>query len=245
MEHSGPTSWLLKLPLLPHDPATIHVNAAVVVFLFILVVSVLANRLITGRLQHHIIPSAKPGIVSLVDFIIEALHGMFTGTLGESGEKYFPFLAAIFLFILFGNLIGLLPHSAAPTSSVNTTFALGAAAFFYYNIMGVKEHGVVGYLKHFLMGLGILGVPIALLEIISHAIRPVSLGTRLFVNMFVDHALASKFSEICAWLLPVPLLILGLVVSMIQAFVFATLTAVYVQMATEHEHAAEHEEHAH
>ena len=101
--------------------------------------------------------------------------------------------------------------------------------------MGIKSHGIVNYGKHFLMGLGLFGIPIAFFEMISHAIRPVTLGLRLAINLHIDHALASSFQEIFAWFLPVPLLLFGVLVCTIQAFLFAVLTSVYVQMATEHE----------
>ena len=241
-QHGGPTTWLLNFPLPLNDLAYVHINGALLVFLIILVGSLWANWLIKHRMEKYIIPSPKLTLVSFVDVMIEGLYGMITSTLGPQGMKYFGFIASIFLFVLFGNLLGLLPHSASPTANVNTTFALGGLAFLYYNFMGIREHGVVSYAKHFLMGLGLFGIPIAFLELISHAVRPISLSVRLFVNMFVDHALAANFGEVFAWLLPVPLLFLGIVVCVIQAFVFATLTSVYVQMATEHEH-ADHDEH--
>jgi len=236
MEHQGPTSWLLQIPFLPHEEALIHVNGALVVFGVILVGSIVANWLIRGRLETYLVPSGKFDFVGLVDVTIEGLYKMIESTLGHDVDKHFAYIASIFIFILLNNVLGLLPYAAAPTSSVNTTFALGVCTFFYYNVMGIKTHGLGGYLKHFLMGMGIFGLPIALLESISHFIRPVSLGIRLFVNMFVDHSVVLAFHGVFAWLLPVPLLLLGLLVSMIQAFVFATLTAVYVQMATEHDH---------
>lgn len=217
------------------DEKNIHINGAIVVFLFILALSLAANRLIKNKLEHHLVPSPRFSLVGFVDLLIEGLYGMITGVLGKTGDKYFPFIAAIFLFVLFSNLLGLLPHSAAPTANISTNLALGLAAFAYYNLMGVKEHGIVGYLKHFLMGMGLFGIPIALLELISHVIRPFSLSIRLYVNMFVDHTVVLSFQNLIAWLLPVPLLLFGIVVCLIQAFVFATLTSVYVQMATEHE----------
>lgn len=237
MEH---TSWLLQLPLLSHNPELIHVNGAILVMLFIVAFSVMAHFAIRRNIEAHVIPSSRFNLVTVVDVAIEGLRGMVTGTLGETGEKYFPFISALFIFILFCNLLGLIPFSSAPTSNVNTTFALGAAAFVYYNLMGVKEHGLGGYLKHFLMGLGPAGVIVAVFEMASQMIRPLSLGFRLFANMFVDHTLASAFTSLFAWVLPVPLLLFGVVVSTIQAFVFAVLTAVYVQMATEHEAGHEH-----
>lgn len=176
------------------------------------------------------------GFLSTVDVLVDSLYNMVEGTLGQDAKKHFPFIGSIFLFVFFSNLLGLLPYSAAPTSSLNTTLALALVSFVYYNVMGIKEHGLVNYLKHFLMGMGILGIPIAIIELVSHFIRPISLSVRLFVNMFVDHAVVASFQSVLAWLLPVPLMLLGVLVSVIQAFVFATLTAVYIQMATEHEH---------
>jgi len=239
MEHHGPESWLSHLPLFPEvlrDPKYVHVNGAILVFLFLTVVSVLAYLLIRNQIEEHIVPKPRFTLVTIVDVMIEGLYNMVVGTLGHHGEKYFSFIGSLFLFVFFSNLLGLLPLSAAPTANTSTTVALGLAAFVYYNMMGIKEHGFVGYLKHFLMGLGPAGVLVALLEMVSHVIRPVSLGLRLFVNMHVDHTVVLSFQNIFAWLLPVPLLLFGIVVCTIQAFVFATLTAVYVQMATEHDH---------
>jgi len=240
MQDHGPQSWLLSLPALPKDESLIHINGAVVVTLFITAVSLFAYRAIkkagANGTDALIVPSPKPSLLNIVDVFIEGLKGLVVGTIGHGGEKYFPFIATLFIFILFSNLLSLLPFGSAPTSNINTTLALGIATFVYYNIMGIREHGLVGYLKHFLMGLGPAGVLVALLEIVSHSIRPLSLGIRLFVNMFVDHTIMTSFASLCAWIVPVPLLLFGIVVSTIQAFVFATLTAVYVQMATEHEH---------
>lgn len=234
--HHGPASWLQSLPGLPTEQEFLHVNAAVFVFVAILIFAVIANRALAGKLEQNIIPKKKFGIVAFTDALVEALVGLCVGTLGPRGIQYLPFIGSIFLFVLVSNLLGLLPLASAPTSSVNTTFALGIATFVYYNYLGIREHGPIGYMKHFLMGLGLFGLPIALLELLSHAIRPMSLGVRLFVNMFVDHAVVSAFGSLVAWGLPVPLLLFGIVVCTIQAFVFATLTAVYVQMATEHDH---------
>jgi len=241
-EHGTTSTWLQKIPFLPVEEELVHVNGAIVVFGIISIIAVLANRAIKRRFEQQLVPDGKVSLINVMDAAIDGLRGMVVGTIGETGEKYFPFIATLFLFIFFSNFLGLLPFSAAPTAHVSTTFGLGIAAFLYYNIMGVKEHGIVGYLKHFLMGLGPAGILIALLEIMSQVVRPLSLGIRLYVNMFVDHTVVLSFQNLFAWLLPVPLLLFGVVVCTIQAFVFAVLTAVYVQMATEHEH---EESHAH
>ncbi len=240
MEHTGPSTWLQMLPLLPSDDHSLHINGAIVVFGIITVIAILANRAIKKQFDKQLVPDARFSLINTMDAAIDALRGMVVGTIGETGEKYFPFIATLFIFIFLSNFLGLLPFSSAPTANVNTTFALGIAAFVYYNIMGVREHGFIGYLKHFLMGLGPAGILVAILEMVSQLVRPLSLGIRLYVNMHVDHTVVMSFQNLFAWLLPVPLLLFGVVVCTIQAFVFAILTAVYVQMATEHEHEEHH-----
>lgn len=235
MEHHGPTSWLLQIPFLSHSQKFIHVNGAILVFLFISVCSLLAYALIKGQEESYIIPRKRFTLVTMVDILVEALFGMVSGTLGHSAKQYFPFIASLFIFIFFSNLMGLIPFASAPTSNPNTTFALGIATFVYYNAMGIRAHGLKKYLEHFLMGLGPFGVAVAVLEMISHFLRPFSLGLRLFLNLYMDHTIVHTFQSIAAYLVPVPLLLFGVVVCTIQAFVFATLTAVYIQLATEHD----------
>lgn len=236
MEHHGPVSWLLKIPFLPHDEKFIHVNGTVVVTLLITVVSVLGYLALKDKFEHYIIPSRKLTLVNFIDILMESLFKMVAGSLGHDTPKYFSFIATLFIFILLNNLLGILPFSSAPTSNPNTTFALGISVFVYYNWMGIRENGLKNYLEHFLMGLGPAGIFIALLELVSHLIRPFSLGLRLFLNLHMDHTIVHTFQSLVAWFVPVPLLLFGIVVCTIQAFVFATLTAVYIQLATEHDH---------
>lgn len=235
MEHHGPTSWLLRLPLLSHNPEFIHVNGAILVFLFILFLSLVANAAIRKNQEVLLIPSKRFSIPGFIDMLVEFLQGLVVSILGDHGMEHFSMIAAVFIFVLFSNLLGILPLSSSPSANLNTTLALGLSTFVYYNAMGIRAHGFVGYVKHFLMGLGIMGIPIALFEVLSHVLRPGTLALRLFLNLTIDHLLAGSFASLCAWLLPVPLLLFGIVVCTIQAFLFAVLTAVYVQMATEHD----------
>ena len=154
MEHHGPTSWLLKLPFLPHDYQYQHVNGAVLVFMVILVSSIIARRQLSRSIEAYVIPSKKATLVNIIDVLIESLYGMVTDVLGKSGAQYFPLIATMFIFVLLCNLLGLLPLASAPTSVTSTTFGLGLASFIYYNTMGIREHGILGYLKQFLAGLG-------------------------------------------------------------------------------------------
>jgi F-type H+-transporting ATPase subunit a len=225
---------------LSHDPNFIHVNAAVLVFLLTAVFSVFGYFAIKGKEENYVVPPPRFSLVHIIDIFVEALYKMTEGTLGAEAHKYFPFIGTLFIFIFFNNFLGLLPFSSAATSNPNTTFALGISAFIYYNYQGIKAHGIKKYAEHFLMGLGLFGIPIAILEIVSHMIRPLSLGLRLSLNMTMDHTIVHTFSNLVAWIVPVPLLLFGVVVCTIQAFVFSTLTAVYIQLATEHEHEEAH-----
>lgn len=237
MEHSGPTSWLLKLPFLPdllREQRHIHVTGGLVVLTIITVFSLLAYFLLRGREQEYLVPKKKMGIVTFFDMLVEGLYRFICTIIPHDAERHVPFIGAMFIFIFVSNLLGLLPMSSSPSASTNTTIALGVLSFLYYNYAGIRAHGLAGYGKHFLMGLGIFGLPIALLEMISHVIRPASLGIRLYANLFIDHMLVGAIQDMFAWILPVPLLLFGLFVCTLQAFIFATLSAVYIAMATEH-----------
>src|SRR5688572_27764393 len=114
MEH-GPTTWLLKLPLLPHDPKYVHVNGAILVFLAILVFSLIANAAIRSQGDKLIIPPRRFGIVAIADLLVEGLYGLVTSVLGHHGAVHFSVVAALFLFVWFSNLLGILPLSASPS----------------------------------------------------------------------------------------------------------------------------------
>jgi F-type H+-transporting ATPase subunit a len=247
MEHHGPPTWLTALPFLPHDHHYAHVNATVLLVLGFLVVGLIANAAIRKGMDNMIVPRPKFGLVTIVDLLVEGLYNMVKGILGPETDRHFAFIATLFVFVWFSNLFGLLPLSHTPSAEISTTIALGVCSFIYYNVQGIRAHGIVGYGKHFLMGLGFLGVPIAAFELLSHFLRPVTLALRLRLNMHIDHLLAGSFFDLFKWFLPVPLLLFGIVVCTIQAFLFAVLNSVYIQMATEHEEHGDHEHggHAH
>ncbi len=180
---------------------------------------------------------------------ITELYGSFImiqckAVLGEkSAPKYFPFVATIFILIFLSNAIGLIPGFLPPTESVNTTLALGFFSFLYFNIKGCKENGVINYLKHFAGPLWYMAILIFPIEIISTCIRPISLTLRLYGNMYGDHMVLGIFSELVPLGVPVIFMLLGLMVSFIQAYVFIMLSMVYVSLATAHHDHDEH--HAH
>jgi F-type H+-transporting ATPase subunit a len=173
-----------------------------------------------------------------------------------------PYFASFFFFILFSNLMGLLPGFASPTGNLNTTLGLALVSFVGYNVIGVREQGMA-YFKQFigpmtyLPGKGFLSklafVPVLLisviffliLELFSNGFRPVSLSLRLFGNMMGDHEVIGAFTGLTKLVIPVAFYVMGTLVSVIQAFVFMVLSMIYVALAVSHGHQEEHGHESH
>ena len=155
--------------------------------------------------------------------------------MGErNAARFFPLIGALWLFILIGNLIGLIPGFISPNDTLKTNVGLALMVFLLTHVYGVKEHGLA-YFKHFLgpsLPLAPLMLPI---ELISHLARPMSLAMRLMGNMLADHKVVFSFFALVPLLVPLPFMLLGLLVCLIQALVFCTLTMVYIGMAVEHD----------
>ena len=137
----------------------------------------------------------------------------------------------------------------APTGSFNVTLALGLISFAYYVSRGFAQQGI-GYLKHFTGGLTsgafvILGVVIFFFEVLSNIVRPMTLGVRLFLNIFADHTIGGVFDQLAPWIVPVFLPIpLALFVAFVQTMVFIMLSMVYLSETVPHEE-HDHDEHGH
>ncbi len=186
-----------------------------------------------------------------------ALKDMIVSVVGPHGYRYFPVVATFAFLILVSNLMGLFPLFMAPTASVNVTFALGITSFIYYNSVGIRENGLISHLTHLagprlplLMALFITPLIFAI-ELVSNLIRPMTLGVRLFANMFADEQIAMAVSGLAPpytqFLVPVLLLPLALFVAFLQAFVFTLLSMIYLGEVAhgDHGHADEHHAEAH
>ncbi len=174
-------------------------------------------------------------IRAVAEAFVEGMVAIVEGAIPEHGERYVSLLASFFAFILVGNLIGLVPGFAPPTSSFNITFALGLVSFGAYHAYGVKAQGIVAYLKHFAGPVLIVAPLMMIIEVFSHAFRPVSLGIRLYANMFADHQVIEIFTSLTYAVIPVAFYALGFFVSVVQAFVFTMLSAIYIAGSVSHE----------
>jgi F-type H+-transporting ATPase subunit a len=182
-----------------------------------------------------VVPPRTMNLRNFFEYLAESLFGMVEGAMGEkNARRFYPLIGALFIFILFCNLFALIPGFVAPTDTLKTNVGLALMVFLLTHYYGVKEHGLA-YFKHFLgpnLALAPLMLPI---ELFSHFARPLSLSLRLMGNMVADHKVVLSFFALVPILVPVPFLALGLLVCLLQAVVFCTLTMVYISMAIEHE----------
>jgi len=203
-----------------------------------------AGRLVPSGLQNF--------MESLVQF---ARQGLVVEILGEEGIAWFPFIATLFFFILFCNLLGLVPifPGFTATSNINVTGSLAIVVFIMTQGAGIAKHGLAGYCKTFVphgMPKGIAGTVLVgfmiIVEIISQLARPFSLAVRLFANMTAGHLVIMVFISmifmISAFITPVSVVMavvmmaFEIFVSVLQAFIFAILASIYIRLATAEEH---------
>lgn len=187
--------------------------------------------------QHRdrLIPDPKLGIRNLFEIILDGVFGLAEGVMGrEAAIRFLPLVATFFIFILFNNLIGLVPGFVPATDTLKTNIALSVTVFLLTHIYGVASSGPK-YFAHFLGPVWYLSWLMLPIELISHIARPVSLALRLLGNMVGDHKVLSIFFFLVPLLVPLPFYILGMIVCIVQALVFTLLTMVYISQAMAHE----------
>jgi F-type H+-transporting ATPase subunit a len=206
-------------------------------FMVLAVLLIVALVFLTTR-HAGLVPSRWQSVTEL---FYETIAKMIDEYVGHGGERYFPFVFTLFMFILFGNFLGMIPYSFTFTSHIIVTFAMAAVVFIGVTIIGIARHGL-----HFLTLFVPHGVPLWLLpllvpiEMISYFIRPFTLSIRLFANMVAGHAMLAIFAGFVVSLgifgiLPLAvtsaLILLELLVAALQAYVFAVLTCLYLRDA--------------
>ncbi|HEX8170395.1 MAG TPA: F0F1 ATP synthase subunit A [Thermoanaerobaculia bacterium] len=221
-EHSilyEPVNHLLR-PMLGFDVPD-HVLMALLVLLISLIVFPLAARRLSrdnpGPFQHFL------------EMIVGGLKGLLEEIIGHgAASKYLYIIGAFACFIFISNIFGLFFFLQPPTANPNTTFGLGLCAFLYYNAQGIREQGLWHYLKHFAGPMPLLAPIMIPIEIIGHLARILSLGMRLFGNIFGEHSATGIFMGMLPFVLPWPMMGLGIFGAFLQTFVFIMLTMVYI-----------------
>lgn len=260
-------SWFQLVPGFGHDNAVGHAlglrDAHDAVFIATAwgMVAVLLGLAVLARMGlerakattdlHKYVPDAGLTARNAFEVIVEWLFGLAESMLGRKEAKaFFPLIGTLFFYVLISNLAGFVPGLLPVTENMSSNFALALCVFVVFNYAGLARNGF-GYIKHLAGPVVALAPAFLVLETVSLLIRPVSLSVRLTVNIFVDHLLqtiardlgGTFLSVVGSALLPVPLYFLGLLVCVVQAFVFALLTTIYVSLSVAH--TDEHHSHAH
>ncbi len=239
---------LAMIPALAHASAgftfigqlehTLHTKQHVITFaimgILFLVVGTIYRAQISS-VKNSVIPDRGISFRNVFEALGQFIYNLARNIMGEEeAKKYFTVIMLLFTVVFANNLIGLLPGFLPPTDNFNTTLALGVFVFIYYNYQGIRAQGIVGHIKHFMGPVWYLAVLIFPIELISHTVRPLSLGLRLKGNMEGDHLVLSIFSGLVPYIVPIPFYVIGLFVCFMQAFVFTLLTMVYISLATAH-----------
>jgi F-type H+-transporting ATPase subunit a len=169
-----------------------------------------------------------------------AVRNLLIDNIGPHGLKYFPVIATFGMLILVSNLMGLIPGLMAPTASTSVTFALGISSFVYYNAIGIKENGLVGHLRHFAGPIPWLAVLMFPIELVSNLVRPMSLGIRLFGNLFGDEQILGTIFGLVRWVLPALIMPLSVFVAFMQTFIFVLLSIIYISEVSHHHEEGHH-----
>jgi F-type H+-transporting ATPase subunit a len=205
----------------------------------VLVVGAVAGRMVLGNGEQAVAPAARFSLKAFYELVLEFIVGLTDMVVGEHGRPFVPLFASVFFYVWINNLIGLLPGIPPATENINVTLALGIFSFLVYNYYGIKEHRL-SYIKQFLGPVILLAPLMFIIEMISHLVRPFTLGLRLYGNILADHTVISVFVEMFEklWFIPVPAIFygMGIFVACMQAFVFTMLTMIYVSMAISHDH---------
>ena len=230
-----------------------HVFSALLVLCFVTLGAMSFASAMRKGGDDAIVPPSQFSLRNLFEVVGDALWNLTRNIMGEeNGRKYLPLIGTLACFIFFSNVLSLIPGMVPPTSTLKTNVALALTVFVITHVEGIRAQGIVSYLKHFAGPIWWLAWIMIPIEIIGHLARPLSLSMRLMGNMVSDHKVVGVFFFLVPLLVPVPFLILGTMVAVIQTLVFCLLSMVYINMAVathdhdhDHGHAEGHGEHAH
>ncbi|SIO01222.1 F0F1 ATP synthase subunit A [Halodesulfovibrio marinisediminis] len=231
---SGLPHPVLLAPLAGMDSITINgevVNFSHVFYTWI-AMAILFTLAFLVRGQIKLVPGK---LQNVFEVIIGGLEDFVVSNIGEDGRKIFHVLAALFLFIITMNLMGLIPGFDAPTANVNTNAAMALFTFAYYNWIGLKRWGF-GYIKHFCGPFWWLAPLMLPLELISHCARPLSLTLRLFGNIRGEEIVLILFFLLAPLVGTIPIYFLFGLAKCLQAFIWFMLSMIYLKGSLEHAH---------
>jgi F-type H+-transporting ATPase subunit a len=178
----------------------------------------------------------KPGTIQQV---AEMIHGFVAdqseSIIGHGSDRFVMFATCVLLFVLLGNLLGMVPGLLAPTSIATVPLGVALWCWFYYHYQGIREHGA-SYFKQFVGPIWQIFFLMLPIELVSHLARILSLTVRLYANMFAGEEVTLVFFSLVPIGIPIIFMALHLGVALIQAYIFMLLTLIYVSQAVSHDH---------
>jgi F-type H+-transporting ATPase subunit a len=193
-----------------------------------------AAKINSAEKRKAFIAPKRASLTTVFDFIFEAFIKFHDSVAGPQNRRYVSLSVSVFFTILLMNLIGLIPGMVSPTTTVSVNVAIALIVFLSFNYYGIREQGLVNYLKHFAGPVWWLAPLLFPLEILSAVLRVLTLNLRLYWNITADHIVLGVFTELTKYVVPVIFYGLGTFVCFMQAFVFTTLTMVYIFLAVDH-----------
>lgn len=229
---------LLGETVLGGQSPTWHSWEPIVAASLIMALVVLFASAVGGKIKGEaaLIPEERLTLRTFAEVFLEYFYDMAKSVMdAERAKKYFPIVGGSALFVFFSNVMALIPGMPVATSSLNVTLGCALVVFILFNLYGLKEQGM-GYVKHLAGPAWYLAPLIFPVEVISLCVRPITLAVRLMLNMAVDHLILGIFLGLVAVLVPLPIMVLGCLVILVQTLVFALLTCIYIDLATAHGH---------
>jgi F-type H+-transporting ATPase subunit a len=224
--------------IIGHHQPTWHGFEPLVASLFIAAILLASAVVVRSRLAQTdsaVIPDESLTLRTFAEVFLDYFYTLAKDVMdAKRAKKYFPLIATSACFVFVANVMALIPGFPIATTSLNITLGTALVVFVLFNFWGFKENGL-GYLKHLAGPAWYLAPLVFVIELISLFVRPVTLAFRLMLNMAVDHLILSIFMGFLTVLLPIPVMLLGCIVVLVQTLVFTLLTCIYIGLATEHE----------
>jgi F-type H+-transporting ATPase subunit a len=236
-ERLAHNAHLLGESLIGQEPPTWEsfepLGAALSVALLIIVLSLMVRPRLK-QLDQAVIPEQRLTLRTFFEAFLGYFYGLSKSVMGaERAKKYYPIVGASAVFVFFSNVLALVPGAPIATGSLNITLGCALVVFVLFNAYGLAANGLA-YIKHIAGPAWYLWWLTFPVEVISLCVRPVTLSVRLMLNMSVDHLILSIFLGFFTLVLPLPVMLLGCIIILVQTLVFTLLTIIYIALATEH-----------
>jgi len=210
------------------------IAASIVAALLVLAMAVRV-RLRLNKSEEAVVPEDRLTLRTFMETFLGYFYDLAKSVMdADRAKRYFPLIGSAALFVFTANVLALVPGAPVATSHLNITLGSALVVFILFNVYGLMTQGMA-YIKHLAGPAWYLAPLIFPIELISLAVRPVTLAIRLMVNMTADHLMLGLFLSLVALLVPLPIMLLGCLVVVIQTLVFTLLTCIYIGLATEHE----------